>query len=70
MPDTVPIKTLDQLIAALQLLRERNGADCPVMLKTYGRELLHVNCSLAATGKSNPHRLVSRGGNPCALIFE
>ena len=65
-----PTKTVDELIARLQELRERAGGDCRVMLRTYGRELLYVYCSLGATGKADPHRTVTRGGVPCVIVGE
>ncbi len=64
------IRTVDELVARLQELRERVGGDCPVMLSTYGRELLHIYCSLSATGKSDPYRTVTRGGVPCVIVSE
>lgn len=64
------IKTVDELIAKLQTLKERAGGDCRVMLRTYGRELMYVHCYLQATGKSDPYHLVSRGGVPCVVISE
>ena len=65
-----PTKTVDDLIARLQELRERAGGDCCVMLRVYGRELLHVHCMLEAIGKSNPYRTVKRGGVPCVILSE
>jgi hypothetical protein len=65
-----PMKTVDELIARLQELRERAGGDCLVMLRTYGRELRHVHCSLGATGKADPYRTVTRGGVPCVIVGE
>lgn len=65
-----PIKTVDELIAQLQELRERAGGDCRVMMRTYGRELLYVHCSLGATGKSDPYCTVTRGGVPCVIVSE
>jgi hypothetical protein len=65
-----PMKTVDELIARLQELRERAGGDCRVMMRTYGRELLYVHCSLGATGKSDPYRTVTRGGVPCVIVSE
>ncbi len=64
------INTVDELIQRLQELRERNGGDCRVMLRTYGRELLHVYCYMSATGKTDPYRTVTRGGNPCVILGE
>jgi hypothetical protein len=65
-----PTKTVDELIAKLQKFREEAGGDCRVMLRVYGRELLHAYVSLGATGKGDPHRTVSRSGNPCVIIGE
>jgi hypothetical protein len=65
-----PMKTVDELIARLQELRERAGGDCRVMMRTYGRELLYVHCSLGAAGKSDPYRTVTRGGVPCVIVSE
>lgn len=65
-----PTKTVDELIARLQELRERAGGDCRVMLRTYGRELLYVHCALGATAKSDPYRMVKRGGIPCVIVCE
>ncbi len=64
-------KTVDELIAALEKLRKRSGGDCRVMMRTYGRELLYVHCSLGATEKNDPHRTtVTRGGVPCVILSE
>lgn len=65
-----PMKTVDELIARLQELRERAGGDCRVMMRTYNRELLYVHCSLGATGKNDPYRTVTRGGVPCVIVSE
>lgn len=65
-----PMKTVDELIARLQELRERAGGDCRVMMRTYGRELMYVHCTLGATGKSDPYRTVKLGGVPCVIVSE
>lgn len=65
-----PTKTIDELIARLQELRDRAGGDCRVMMKVYGRELVYAHCALSATGKADPYKTVSRGGVPCVLICE
>lgn len=64
------LSTVDALIARLQEIRETTGGDCPVLLKSYGRELVFVYCSLGAVGKSNPFQRVSRGGTPCVILSE
>jgi len=70
MGPRTPIKTIDDLIAELQQIRERAGGDCPVMLRTFGQGLLHVHCVLGATGKADVTRRVSRGGNACVFLSE
>ena len=65
-----PTKTVDELIAQLQRIKERAGGNCRVMMRAYGRELMYVHCSLGATGKSDPYKTVSRGGVPCVILSE
>lgn len=67
------IETLDQLISHLQELRETIGGDAPgsarVALSLVGvRQLQPIDVGLAAVGKSDPTRLVSRGGVPCVVF--
>ena len=65
------IRTLDQLIARLQGLRETVGGDCKVKLSsTGGNGLQFVECHLSATGKTDEFRLVSRRGEPCILLSD
>lgn len=62
--------TIDQMLARLEKLKEKHGGDCRVRLRTYGRELMMANVYETATGKSDPWRVVSRGGVPCVVIGE
>lgn len=63
--------TLDQLIARLQDLREKNGGDTLVAIPGAGSHNVdYVDAAgFVRVGKSNPNHNVSRGGVPIVVIY-
>lgn len=62
------VTTIDEMISCLERLKTRLGGDCRVLASQYG-ELTIANVSIAHTGKANKWKTVSRGGDPCVIIF-
>lgn len=61
-------KTIDELIAALSKLRDEMGGQGRVLMSLPGGHLAYPTVGSASTGKSDPFKLVTRGGVPCALL--
>ena len=61
-------KTLDELMSELQKLREEIGGESRVLLEVYGGCLVYPTVTSPSTGKSDPFKLVTRGGVRCVLL--
>jgi hypothetical protein len=64
-------KTLDQLIADLENLRDGFGGETPVFLSgSFTQGLQDFQFLPRAVSKSSPRKIVQRGGVPCIVIVE
>ncbi len=63
------IETLDDLLAHVQKLHAEHGGAALVRKRNgAGDYVTHAKLAVAAVGKGDQKKLVSRGGIPCVLI--